>query len=46
MGGWAVQLAKKHYKLHVVATAGPKNQAFLKVPTRWPPHGGVAASVK
>ena len=30
VGSWAVQLAKAHYKVYVVATAGPKNQQFLK----------------
>ena len=30
VGCWLVQLAKKHYKCHVAATAGPKNQTFLR----------------
>lgn len=30
VGTWAVQLAKVHWRCHVVATAGPRNQEFLK----------------
>ena len=30
VGTWAVQLAKVHWQCHVVATAGPRNQEFLK----------------
>lgn len=31
VGHFAVQLAKVHWGAYVVATAGPSNQAFLKV---------------
>ena len=32
VGHFAIQLAKVHFKAYVVATGGPSNQAFMKVP--------------
>ena len=31
MGHFAIQIAKVHFKAHVVATGGPANQQFMKV---------------
>ena len=31
VGHFAIQLAKVHFKAHVVATGGPSNQAFMEV---------------
>ena len=45
VGHFAIQLAKAHFKAHVVATGGPSNQALMMVPPcTWslPRHAGTA----